>query len=156
MDEQTQRETNDAPPAGEAPDAPVRRTPPGLAPMQVRESDLEPYVGLRYLSKLFRLMALILALVLVAEVIAGLIQAGRAAIPALLAEASRLIVLAGLLWGAGDLAILLIDIGHDVRATRIMLGRQIAQHGAAPLTPADDEHRDAPADREPALTPRER
>ncbi|HEX5829993.1 MAG TPA: hypothetical protein VFY16_03360, partial [Gemmatimonadaceae bacterium] len=41
MDEQTQRETNDAPPAGEAPDAPVRRTPPGLAPMQVRESDLE-------------------------------------------------------------------------------------------------------------------
>lgn len=156
MDEQTQRETPAAPPAGEAPDAPVRRTPPDVTPMQVRESDLEPYVGLRYLSKLFRLMALILALLLVAEVIAGLAQDGPAAIPALLAEASRLIVLAGLLWGAGDLAILLIDIGHDVRAMRIMLGRQVVHHGGASLTPADDERREAPADHEPALTPRER
>ena len=38
--------------------------------------------------------------------------------------ASRLIVLAGLLWGVGDLAILLIDVGHDVRAARILLARQ--------------------------------
>jgi hypothetical protein len=35
-----------------------------------------------------------------------------------------LIVLAGLLWGVGDLAILLIDVGHDVRAARILLARQ--------------------------------
>ena len=41
---------------------------------------------------------------------------------------SRLIVLAGLLWGTGDLAILLIDIGHDVRAARILLGRQVAHN----------------------------
>ena len=47
-----------------------------------------------------------------------------AAIPTLLGEASRLIVLAGLLWGVGDLAILLIDVGHDVRAARILLARQ--------------------------------
>ena len=33
----------------------------------VRASDIEPYVGLRYLSKLFRLMAVILVLLLVAE-----------------------------------------------------------------------------------------
>lgn len=37
---------------------------------------------------------------------------------------SRLVVLAGLLYGSGDLALLLIDIGHDIRATRILLGRQ--------------------------------
>ena len=94
----------------------------------VRASDIEPYIGLRYLSKLFRFMAIILVLLLVAEVITGLVNQGRAAIPTLLGEMSRLIVLAGLLWGTGDLAILLIDVGHDVRASRILLGRQIAHH----------------------------
>jgi hypothetical protein len=92
----------------------------------VRASDIEPYIGLRYLSKLFRFMAIILVLLLVAEVVTGLVNQGRAAIPTLLSEMSRLIVLAGLLWGTGDLAILLIDVGHDVRAARILLGRQIA------------------------------
>ena len=96
--------------------------------MQVRASDIEPYIGLRYLSKLFRLMAIILVLLLVAEVISGFISQGSAAIPTLLAEASKLIVSAALLWASGDLAILMIDIGHDVRATRILMGRQVAHH----------------------------
>ncbi len=90
----------------------------------IRNSDLEPYVGLRYLSKLFKLMGVILGLLLVAEVVTGVVAQGSAAIPTLLGEASRLIVLAGLLWGVGDLAILLIDVGHDVRAARILLARQ--------------------------------
>ena len=94
----------------------------------VRASDIEPYIGLRYLSKLFRFMAIILVLLLVAEVITGLVNQGRAAIPTLLGEMSRLIVLAGLLWGTGDLAILLIDVGHDVRAARILLSRQVVHH----------------------------
>jgi hypothetical protein len=91
----------------------------------VRSSDLEPYVGLRYLSKLFRLIAIILLLLLVAEIVTGLTTQGREAIATLLGEASRLIVLAGALWGIGDLATLMIDVGHDVRAARIMLGRQL-------------------------------
>jgi hypothetical protein len=94
----------------------------------VRASDIEPYIGLRYLSKLFRFMAIILVLLLIAEVVTGLVKQGRASIPTLLGEMSRLIVLAGLLWGTGDLAILLIDVGHDVRAARILLGRQIAHN----------------------------
>ncbi len=106
--------------------------------MHVRASDIEPYIGLRYLSKLFRFMAIILVLLLVAEVITGLVQQGRAAIPTLLGEMSRLIVLAGLLWGTGDLAILLIDVGHDVRATRILIGRQIAHHVVADHPHADE------------------
>ena len=97
---------------------------------QVRNSDVEPYTGLRYLSKLFRLMAVIILLLLVAEVSTGLYATGAAAIPTLLSEVSRLIVLAGLLWGVGDLAILLIDVGHDVRASRILLGRQVAHQVA--------------------------
>jgi hypothetical protein len=89
----------------------------------VRATDLEPYVGLRYLSKLFRLIAVILLLLLVAEIITGLTTQGSAAIPTLLGEASRLIVLAGALWGVGDLAVLMVDVGHDVRAVRVYLSR---------------------------------
>ncbi len=112
----------------ETPGGPVSRRHDPDALTHVRASDIEPYIGLRYLSKLFRFMAIILVLLLVAEVITGLVNQGRAAIPTLLGESSRLIVLAGLLWGTGDLAILLIDVGHDVRAARILLGRQIAHH----------------------------
>jgi hypothetical protein len=99
----------------------------------VRLSDLEPYVGLRYLSKLFKLMGVVLLLLLVAEIITGVVAQGSAAIPTLLGEASRLIVLAGVLWGVGDLAVLLVDVGHDVRAARILLARQT--HTITPTTP---------------------
>ena len=92
--------------------------------MPVRSADLEPYTGLGYLSKLFKLMAAVLLLLLLSEIVTGLIAQGTAAIPTLLGEISRLVVLAGLLYGTGDLALLLIDIGHDIRATRILLGRQ--------------------------------
>jgi len=90
----------------------------------VRASDIEPYTGLRYLSKLFKVMGIVIGLLLIAEVATGLSQVGSAAIPTLLGEASRLLVLAGLLWGVGDLALLLIDVGHDVRAGRVLLSRQ--------------------------------
>ncbi|MDQ3698894.1 MAG: hypothetical protein M3373_12885 [Gemmatimonadota bacterium] len=107
--------------------------------MQVRAADLEPYVGLRYVAKLFRVIALILLMLLVAEVAVISYQDGWRALPELLAEGSRLLVLAGMLWGAGDLAMLLIDIGHDVRATRILIGRQSAQHpGEQRLPPPGD------------------
>lgn len=110
-----------------AADTPPRRHDAD-AVTHVRASDIEPYIGLRYLSKLFRFMAIILVLLLAAEMITGILKQGRASIPTLLGEMSRLIVLAGLLWGTGDLAILLIDVGHDVRATRILLSRQVAHN----------------------------
>lgn len=91
----------------------------------VRATDIEPYTGLRYLSKLFKLMAVVLMLLLIAEVVTGLSTQGSLAVPTLLGEASRLLVLSGLLWGTGDVAHLLIDVGHDVRAGRILLARQV-------------------------------
>ena len=113
--------------------------------LQVRSSDVEPYTGLGYLSKLFRIIAVLLVVLILVEAGTGLYTTGREAIPTLLSEASRLIVLAGLLWGIGDLANLLIDVGHDVRATRILIGRQTAlQAGEHPAEPRDRAPRHPP------------
>ena len=111
---------------GAAPETGAKEPRPHRADpsMPVRSADLEPYTGLGYLSKLFKLMAAVLLLLLISEVFTGLVAQGTTAIPTLLGEISRLVVLAGLLYGSGDLALLLIDIGHDIRATRILLGRQ--------------------------------
>src|SRR5688572_27901590 len=108
--------------------------------MPVRSADLEPYIGLGYLSRLFKLMAVVLLILLLSEVVTGLIAQGTAAIPTLLGEVSRLIVLAGLLWGSGYLALLLTYFGYAVCATTILLGRQ-ALHA--------DQH--VPAKSEPTI-----
>lgn len=90
---------------------------------RVREEDLEPHEGLRYVAKLFKALALLLLFMLIAEMIIGLQQDGTAALGMLLVEATRLIVFAGFLWGAGDMAVMFIESNHDLRAARILLGR---------------------------------
>lgn len=89
----------------------------------IRTTDLEPYVTLRYIAKLFKVLAALMVLMLIGEVATGLITHGTGSVVTLIGEATRFLVLAGLLWAAGDLAVLLIDLGHDIRVSRILLGR---------------------------------
>jgi hypothetical protein len=91
--------------------------------MDVRDEDLEPHEGLRYIARLFKILAILLILLLIGEVILGLVNRGNEAIPTLLVEATRIIVFAALLWAAGDMALMLIESNHDLRATRILVGR---------------------------------
>ena len=97
------------------------------AERSVRTTDLEPYVTLRYIARLFKVLAVLMIFMLIGEIITGLITEGRGAILTLLGETTRMLVLAGLMWAAGDLAILFIDAGHDLRVARILLGRINAQ-----------------------------
>lgn len=128
IEQSTTKRAAEPPPDPGAIDSREGRRPAPEARMQVRAADLEPYIGLKYLSRLFKLMAVILILLLLSEIITGLVTNGLDALPTLLGEVSRLVVFAGLLWGSGDLAILLIDMGHDLRATRILIGRQLAHN----------------------------
>ncbi len=127
------------------------------APMMVRDEDLEPHAGLRYIARLFKLLSILLILLLIGEIVINLWRQGSDAVPLLLVEATRLIVFAGLLWGAADLALMLIESNHDLRATRILVGRlngrlqrledRVAESyslGGPPRTPANPEHRKDP------------
>ena len=90
---------------------------------EVRGEDLEPYVTLRYIARLFKVLAALMVVMLIGEVVTGLVTEGQSALLTLLGEATRLLVLAGLMWGGGDITVLLIDAGHDLRVARILLGR---------------------------------
>ena len=117
--------------------------------MDVRDEDMEPHEGLRYIARLFKILAILLVLLLIGEVILGLMNQGNAAIPTLLVEATRIIVFAALLWAAGDMALMLIESNHDLRATRILVGRlngKVARLEAGTRPPAPG----GPVDRLPS------
>ena len=93
---------------------------PGLGG-ELKPDVLEPHASLRYVARLFKWLAVLLLLLLVAETVLGLVQQGPEALPVLLVEATRLVVLAGVLWAFGDIALMLIESNHDLRATRLMV-----------------------------------
>ncbi|HEX7153133.1 MAG TPA: zinc ribbon domain-containing protein [Thermoanaerobaculia bacterium] len=90
---------------------------------EVRAADLEPYVTLRYIARLFKVFAILVLVMLIGEVVTGLAAEGGAALYTLIGEATQLLVLAGLMWAGGDITLLMIDAGHDLRVARILLGR---------------------------------
>jgi hypothetical protein len=82
---------------------------------------LEPHASLRYVGKLFKALAIGLFLLLIAEIGIGIAQDGFNALPLLLLEVAQLVLFTGLMWGAGDLAYIVIETNHDVRASRVLL-----------------------------------
>jgi hypothetical protein len=91
--------------------------------LQVRDEDLEPHAGLRYIAWLFKVLAILMMLVLIAELVIGLRSGTPMAMTTLMVEATRLVVFAAFLWAAGDMALMLIESNHDLRATRIHVSR---------------------------------
>jgi hypothetical protein len=121
-------EAQAAPDADSAPDAGDEAGRTGVRrPGAVRSSDLEPYTGLRWVSILLKAAAVFVFVALAAEFVAGLRMAGAEALPALLGETARTVVLAVVLWAGGDLVRLLVDVGHDLRAQRILLVRILSR-----------------------------
>jgi glucose uptake protein GlcU len=90
---------------------------------EVRSQDLEPYITLRYIARLFKVLAVLMVVMLIGEIVAGLMAEGASSLPELIAEITRMLVLAGLMWAGGDITMLFIDAGHDLRVARILLGR---------------------------------
>ncbi len=149
MEDQHDRGTT--PPPGSEWEEDIRPAPGGRPPVEVdgedrarrdpaavRAEDTEPYVALQYVARLFKIVAMVVVVALTAEVIAGVALEGAGALFPLFAEVIRGVVLAAILWGAGDLTVLLIDVGHDVRAARVLLGR-ISARGVTTEAPVERE-----------------
>ena len=111
---------------------------------QVREEDMEPHAGLRYIAWLFKVLAILMVLVLIAELVIGLRSGTPMAMTTLMVEATRLVVFAGFLWAAGDMALMFIESNHDLRATRILVSRLTAIAAEREATNARDRSRDYP------------
>jgi hypothetical protein len=107
---------------------------------------LEPHASLRYVGKLFKTLAVGLFLILLTEIGLGIAQDGVGALPVLLLEVAQLLLFTGLMWGGGDLAYLVIETNHDVRASRVLLWQlnmlrqmEMAQKGLE-VEPVDPEN----------------
>ena len=99
------------------------RIPTTLAGVPVREDDIEPTMGLHWVAWLFRAMAVLLCLLMIAQLALGLTSTVEISYGVLFAETVRLLIFAGLLWAAGALADLFVRSHHDLRATRVLLAR---------------------------------
>ena len=96
----------------------------------IRIEDTEPYLALQYIARMLKGLAVVVLLALVAEIVAGLAVEGRDALIPVLAAGIQSVLLAAGLWGAAGLTGVLIDLGHDIRAERILLGRMAARTAA--------------------------
>lgn len=126
--------------------AEASQTPPTLASVPVREDDIEPTMGLTWVSWLFRAMSVLLFLLMVIQIALGLTSAVEISYGVLFAEAVRLLIFAGLLWAAGALSTLFVRMHDDARAARVLLARiayRLRNDSAqAPVPPAGEVPRE--------------
>ena len=117
---------------------------PTLSGVSVRDEDVETPRGLYAIAKLFRGMAVVLLLLMAVQIYNGVQSTVDISTGVLAADAIRLTIFAGLLWGAADLADLFVKSHCDLRATRILLGRLtrlVAEQQALGEPPPGDDPR---------------
>ena|SRR5688500_341776 len=121
---------------------------PKLVGVPVRDHDIEPVASLHWVAVLFRVMAGLLFFLMVVQIALGLTSAVEISYGVLFAEGVRLLIFAGLLWGAAALADLFVRSHHDMRASRILLARieYRMREGSEAVPPADDNLRGARSD----------
>ena len=86
---------------------------------------------------LFRVMSGLLVLLTVLQVVNGFATALEISYGVLAAQALRLVIFAGLLWGAADLADLFVKTHRDLRAMRVLLGRIAESNQPTPARGGD-------------------
>lgn len=128
---------------------------PHISGVEVREEDLEPQRGLRFMSFVFRSSAGVIFVLALWQFVTWWLDRppGGVGMGVLIGDTIRLIVFSALLWAAGDLARLLIKTHYDVRAARILLARQthimrqlgLAQGAIQPESEDEEERRGAEA-----------
>jgi hypothetical protein len=96
---------------------------PQIAGVVVRENDIETVKGIRAVALLFRGMAVLLLVLMAAQLFFGFTSTVPLSPGVILADAVRLIIFAGLLWGGGELAVLWVKSHYDIRAQRILTAR---------------------------------
>ena len=96
---------------------------PSLGGVPVREHDIEETKAIRFIAFLFRGMAILLLLLMAAQIVFGLASTVPLSPGVLFADAVRLVIFAGLLWGAGELAVLWVKSHYDIRTQRILTSR---------------------------------
>ena len=96
---------------------------PNIDGVPVREDDIEPVKGLRTIAVIFRGLSIILLVLMVLQAFFAATSAVPLSPGVVVADAVRLIIFAGLLWGGGDLAVLFVKSHYDLRATRILMAR---------------------------------
>lgn len=94
--------------------------------LPMRHEDWEPMRGIRLVAILLKAVAVILVLVMLAQIYLTLTDpSGMPVTPGtIMGEAVRLLAFAALLWGGADLALMLTRTHHETRAMRFLLQRQ--------------------------------
>jgi hypothetical protein len=95
--------------------------------MEVREDDVEPTRGIHIAGLVLRVAAIVILLLAIWQFTDWWVDRppGGAGMTVLVGDTIRLIVVSGLLWAASSLADLMVKSHYDLRATRILMARQV-------------------------------
>jgi hypothetical protein len=107
---------------------------PTLSGVPVRDEDIERAKGLHSIARLFRALAGMLVVLTGVQIFNGITGAVATSVSGIITDAIQLLLVAGLMWGAGDLADLFVKSHYDLRATRILLGRLTRRIEERPVT----------------------